>query len=667
MRQSKEYVFFMRTHTKRLIALLGILQSVLSAQYSTFPEQRETRILQTNPFEKNILSLQQTSLQTLASSWFDVGYYRLELNIFTPSSYLKGRVTIAGRCRLDGVRFLTLDLRNQMHVDSVLVDDQSSPFIQNSSSFEITLPRAAVQNDTLSIDVFYQGTPVPTGFGSFYFDSHEGIPWVYTLSEPYGAKDWWPCKDDPSDKADSADIIVTCDSTFKVGSNGKLTSVVKNSDGTSTHYWKERYPIASYLISIAITNYAQFSNWYRYTNTDSMEVLNYVLPEHLDAALESLPRTIDMLKVFSDLFGQYPFIKEKYGHAEFGKGGAMEHQTMTSTRTFAEDVIAHELAHQWFGDMITCRSWTDLWLNEGFAQYGSALFREQQYGMPSYWTYMNAQLDRARLALGVIGAPDTSSVQDLFNSFRTYSKGAVVLHMLRRVLGDSLFFQSLLAYANDPALKYSTATTQDFQSICERVSGKSLGYFFQEWIYGEGFPTYDYTWTWNTLKDSSVCILNVEQRDTRNNPSFFTMPIDIRLTLGGRDTTVTVYNNAQKQSFTLRCDTPPSAVLLDPDRWILKIAFSGAERPPADYLLEQNFPNPFNGGTTITYRLRRGGPVSLKVYDILGREIITLVESKEPPGFYDFQWIPGTQASGVYFYRLIAGNTSLQKKMIFLK
>jgi len=655
----------MKEHVRGLIFLVGIVHTVLYAQHSS--DTRENRVLQQGLSEKTVLCSQQTSIQTLASSWFDITYYRLELALFTPSSYLKGRVTIAGYCCLDTARTLTLDLMNQMHIDSLLVHGQSNPFVQSKSSFDVPLPQAIVQGDTLSIDVFYQGTPTPTGFGSFFFDSHLGVPWVYSLSEPYGAKDWWPCKDDPGDKADSADIIVSCDSTFKVGSNGKLTSVVNHGNGTSTHFWKERYSIASYLISIAVTNYAQFSNWYQYTSTDSMEVLNYVLPEHLNDALAALPRTIDMLKVFSNLFGQYPFIKEKYGHAEFGKGGAMEHQTMTSTRTFEEDVISHELAHQWFGDMITCRSWADLWLNEGFAQYSSALYREYYYGMPSYWEYMNTQLDRARLALGVIGIPDTSSARELFNSYRIYSKGSVVLQMLRHVMGDSLFMQSLFVYANDPALKYGTATIHDFQLTCERVYGKTLGYFFQEWIYGEGFPTYDYSWTWNALKDSSVLTVNVEQRDTRNNPSFFTMPIDFRITSNGKDTTVTMFNNAQQQSFTMRCDVQPSAVVLDPEGWLLKFAYSGEDRPPEDYVLEQNFPNPFNSGTTITYRLRRGGPVSLKVYDILGREIATLVEAKQPPGIYEVQWIPRMQASGLYVHRLIAGETALQKKMIFLK
>ncbi|MGD0037840.1 MAG: M1 family aminopeptidase, partial [Bacteroidota bacterium] len=505
------------------------------------------------------------------------------------------------------------------------------------------------------------------GFGSFVFDSHSGVPWVHSLSEPYGAKDWWPCKNDPSDKADSADIIITCDSNLKAGSEGTLVSVVNNGNGTSTYHWKERYPIASYLISIAITNYAQFSNWFRYSTTDSMEIINYVLPEHDSIALQSLPRVVNMLAIYSNLFGLYPFIKEKYGHAEISGGSSMEHQTMTSITSFNEDVLSHELAHQWFGDMITCQTWSDLWLNEGFAQYSSALYRERQYGVNSYWAYMNPQIDQAKLSQGAIGIPDTSSVSNLFNSSRIYSKGATVLHMLRHVLGDSTFFLSLYAYANDSALKYSTATIKDFQSVCEAVSGKSLAFFFQEWLYGDRFPDYSYSWAWKSLGDSSVILLTITQTNIGTTPSFYTMPIDIQITAAGLNKTFTVFNNAQRQTFVVNCPIKPSAVLLDPEGWILKYSFDENDLPPSTYLLEQNYPNPFNSTTTISYQIPEREQVVLKIYDVLGREVATLVDTKQFSGFYEYQWHAQNIASGIYFYYLNAGSVRLQKKMVLIK
>ena len=604
--------------------------------------------------------------ETAASTWFDVTYYRLALEIFTQSNSLKGKVTIAGICR-DSTRALTLDLMNRMHVDSVLVGGQPRPFMQNIEWFDISLPRLYSIGEILSVDIYYEGNSFATGFGSFVFDSHSGAPWVHSLSEPYGAKDWWPCKNDPSDKADSADIIITCDSTMKVGSEGTLVSVVTNGNGTSTHHWKERYPIASYLISIAITDYDQFSNWFRYSATDSMEVLNYVLPEHDSAAIQSLPHVVDMLAVYSNLFGLYPFIKEKYGHAEISGSSSMEHQTMTSLTTFNEDVLSHELAHQWFGDMITCRTWSDLWLNEGFAQYCSALYRERQYGVNSYRIYMNTQIDQAKLSHGAIGIADTSSVANLFNSPRIYSKGAAVLHMLRHVLGDSIFFLSLYSYANDPALKYATATIRDFQSVCETVSGKNLAYFFQEWLYGDRVPEYNYSWRWTSLGDSSFVTLNILQTNIGTSPSFYTMPIDVRITAAGTNKTFTVFNNSEEQVFIIHCPVKPSAVILDPEEWILKYSFDESNLLPSTYLLEQNYPNPFNSSTTISYQIPHREHVVLTIYDILGREAATIVDAVQYSGIYEYRWNPENKASGIYFYRLNTGSVQIQKKMVFLK
>jgi len=609
---------------------------------------------------------QQAPTSSEASGWFDVTYDSLALDVDAHTAYLKGAVTIAGICRQDGSRQLTLDLSNAMHIDSVHVNGVRTSCVQAANSFTIALDRSYQSGEILSATVFYEGVPVASGFGSIVFSSHAGVPWIFTLSEPYGAKDWWPCKNDPSDKADSADILITCDSAYRVGSQGVLVSVVNLGNGKSIYHWRERYPIASYLISIAISNYVQFSNWYRYSATDSMEVLNYVLPEDYAAALQNLPRVIDMLSIYSSLYGQYPFIKEKYGHSEFALGG-MEHQTMTSISTFQENVVSHELAHQWFGDMITCRTWSDLWLNEAFAQYSSALYLEKEYGVNSYWDYINTQIHSGLSAPGEIGAPDTSTAGSLFNNPLIYCKGASVLHMLRHLLGDSTFFRALRAYANDPQLIYSTASTQDFERVCETVSGKNLGYFFREWIYGEGFPDYQYSWNWKSTGSSHILTIDITQPANRANPAFFTMPIDVRITMNGIDTTVTVFNNAPTQSFTIQCPSEPTSVVLDPDGWILKLTFLASNIPPTELALDQNYPNPFNSGTKIKYSLPKLEQVSLRIYDMLGRRIVLLVDTKQMPGFYEVEWSPGGLASGVYICRLVAGDSRIQKKMILLR
>jgi aminopeptidase N len=644
-----------QTHVHIVLAVLCIFL------HSAFGQTHSISV-----FEKNAFINRQVMPKSEASIWFDVTYYKLDLEISSQPNYLKGEVNIVGICRQNNSQSLTLDLGNTLHVDSIHVNGKGSNFFQKSSSFDITLDRPLQFGEILSINIFYRGTPAASGFGSFVFNIHSGVPWVYSLSEPFGASDWWPCKNIPSDKADSADIIVTCDSMYKVGSQGTLVSVVNHGNGKSTYNWKERYPIAPYLISIAMSNYVQFSNWFRYTPTDSMEIINYVLPEHYENALQTLPKVIDMLSIYSNLYGLYPFIKEKYGHAEFGSGG-MEHQTMTSLGTFEEDVIAHELAHQWFGDMITCQSWSDLWLNESFAQYSTALYRENKYGVSSYWNYINSQRQIGMTARGVIGSPDTSSPNRLFDSPLIYSKGASVLHMLRHVLGDSIFFHSMHAYANDSLLKYSTAITKNFQNVCENVSNTNLGYFFKEWIYGENIPNYEYSWDWKSSGDSAILTINIDQPIGRINPTYFTMPIDVRIRTAGRDTMVTIFNNAQAQTFKIRFPTQPASVLLDPEGWILKTVFSKSDYPPSDYLLKQNYPNPFNATTKIKYMIPKSVNVTLKIYDVLGREVTTLVDSKQTQGSYECQWSSQNFNSGVYFYRLNAGEIQLQKKMILLR
>jgi aminopeptidase N len=654
------------------LALVGFLFSMSDGQHQT---GSQLPAIEAAAHEKNSLLKTQSFYQSAASPWLDVTYYRLQLNISTVESIMEGRCTVVGTCAGDAIGSLALDLVNRMKVDSTFINGARTTFSQSTSSMSVTLDRVYRAGEMMSIDIYYEGSPLATGFGSFEFDSHNSEPWVYTLSEPSGARDWWPCKDDPSDKADSADVLVTCDSSFKVGSNGSLVSIVNNGDGTSTTHWEERYPIASYLISFALTNYAQFSNWFHYSPTDSMQVLNYVLPEHLGSAIATLPKTVDMLSVYSNLFGLYPFIKEKYGHSEFGRGGAMEHQTMTSTTTFDEDVISHELAHQWFGDKITCRTWGDLWLNEGFAQYCSGLFREKEYGVNSYQTYMNYQMSLAVKADGAIGMPDTSSVRNLFDGPRMYNKGSTVLHMLRHVLGDSVFFRAFKTYANTPALQYSSAGIRDFQNVCENVSGQNLEYFFSEWIYGEGFPEYGYSWSSSSLGNSSQVTIFLEQSVSGGNPEFFTMPVDILLTAPGWDTVVTVFNNSLSQQFKINVSTKPTNVLIDPNGWILKTAISNANVPPGQYSLGQNYPNPFNPRTSITFRLPQRSMITLRVYDVLGREVATIQDEQKVAGLYSVDWDPSNISSGVYFYRLSArpitntqiGSFVQTKKMLLMK
>jgi len=505
-----------------------------------------------------------------ATQSIDAKYYKLDLKITTSPQYLKGMLAMNAVSRQDNLSAITLDLMSALTIDSVRVGGIKTSFTQHPTSFDLTLDRLYNSGELINVEVFYQGVPGSSGFGSFEFSSHLSVPWVWTLSEPYGAKDWWPCNDHPSDKADSADIYVTCDASYKVGSNGSLISIADNGDGTATHYWKTIYPISTYLIAVALTNFSEFSNWFKYTPTDSMVVLNYVLPEHLSSAQSGLPVAVTGLTIFSNLFGLYPFINEKYGHAEFGWGGGMEHQTMTYLGGFSEGLVIHELSHQWFGDMITCGTWPDLWLNEGFATYCEALYYEKKYGMSTYWSSMNSKMNSAKTATGTLYLQDTSSVGYMFNGARVYNKGASALHMLRHVVGDTMFFHSMYNYANDPNYKFGTATTADFQSVFEAITGKDLNYFFNEWLYGEKYPRYTYGWTSEPSLAGYTVTIGLSQTTATTNPTFFTMPIDFKIYSTGWDTTVVLFNDQSPQTFSFDVSHHPTSVQLDPQGWILK-------------------------------------------------------------------------------------------------
>ena len=665
-----------------MLSMLGLLlmAQFLLAQESESYLKGEFRAQEARRFQ--ILAKQSGTL-TPGQEGFDVTYYKLDLNLSVSPSYLSGSVKMAARVLISNLSSITLDLMNAMKVDSVLDGPTKVVFSQQPSTLNITLRRPYQKNDTLSVTVFYQGTPGSSGFGSFIFSSNGNSPWVWSLSEPYGAKDWWPCKDNLGDKADSVDIWVTCESRFKVGSEGKLVDVVNNGNGTRTHKWQHRYPIATYLISIAVAEYAESSAWFKY-GTDSMIVLNYAIPSSDTQAKTALPQIVNNLRIYSDLFGLYPFFKEKYGHSQFGWGGGMEHQTMTSLINFGESLVAHEMAHQWFGDMITCQTWPHIWLNEGFATYCVALYYEKKSGSTAYWNEVNNNiLSGIKGTPGSVYVTDTSTVAHVFNTALVYHKGGTVLHMLRHVLGDTLFFRSMRQYAQDPRFRFATASTEDFQSVCEAVSGTvagSLNYFFKEWIYGEKYPSYQYQW--GKQKSDSVYRVRVllSQSTGTNNPAFFQMPIDFRFIGTGLDTTFTVFNNTPNQVFVFTLSKDPTTFQLDPNNWILRdvsgtmVNVEKVSNVPSEFALLQNYPNPFNPSTIIPFELSARSSVGIEVYNALGALVDVLIDDQMLDAgrhIVRFNGATVTGASlpsGVYYYRLKASGSTLQtRKMIYLR
>jgi len=520
---------------------------------------------------ENIQSIFSSRVSSTKQADFDVHYYRIELDIDPSTKTINGNVTTTATSIIDGLEEVTLDFFDNMKVDSILSNGTPVDFTHANNELTVTLPTSYNVDESFNVIVYYSGSPVSAGgFASFTIRQHQGTPIISTLSEPFGAPTWWPCKDDPADKADSVDIIINVPDNLIVASNGVLVSEIQNYNNTKTFHWAERYPISTYLVSLAITNYEVFSDYYKYSDTDSMEVVYYVYPEHLEAAMEDFNVTVDMIEYFSEIFGLYPFINEKYGMAEFPWGGAMEHQTCTSYGSglirgdhWYDYINAHELAHQWFGDLITMKSWSHIWLNEGFASYSEALWTEHIDGKDAYLEYMDS-FDQGLFPTSVF-VYDSTNIGELF-SRTVYDKGAWVLHMLRYVMGDKSFFDALINYRNTFA--FNNATTEDFQKICEKEYGENLDWFFDQWIYGRYRPSFEYVWSDSTDGNNFFVTLDLDQVQT--NTGLFKMPLDIKITTASTETTIVVWDSLASQSFQFQLTERPTDVAIDPDGWILK-------------------------------------------------------------------------------------------------
>ena len=532
---------------------------------------QQIREMEQARFEKMQTALFSQSLKT-DQSGFDVHFYRIELEVDPTEQTIGGNVVVSAKATIDALNQITLDFYDNMAIDSITSNSTSLNFTRDSNQLTIDLPNNYNIDESFTVTVFYNGHPVPAGgFASFTFRQHEGAPIISTLSQPFGAPTWWPCKDNPADKVDSVDIIITVPDTLVVASNGKLTSEIQNVNNTKTFHWEERYPISTYLVSLAISNYEVFKDYYLYGANDSMEVVYYVYPEDYTNAVEDFSVTVDMIEYFSSVFGQYPFIEEKYGMAEFPWGGAMEHQTCTS---YGEDLItgnhffdyinAHELAHQWFGDLITIKSWAHIWLNEGFASYSEALWTENIEGEQGLLDYM-AEFDQGLFPTSVF-VYDSLDIGELF-SRTVYDKGAWVLHMLRHVMGDTTFFNALVNYRN--TFSFSNATTEDFRDICEIEYGGDLDWFFDEWVYGMYRPNYEYVWTDSTIGNDHLITLTLEQVQT--NTGLFKMPLDVVISTFSGDTTFVIWDSLESQTFEFLLNEEPTNLLIDPDGWVLKI------------------------------------------------------------------------------------------------
>jgi len=501
----------------------------------------------------------------------DITRHNLWLRIDPAVRYVSGKVVTYFRWQGPDYSQLFFDLHDTLSVDSAVYRGRAiAPDRSEKNLLKLTLPtgqRAAYD----SVTIFYKGVP-PTSasaFGSFVQARHGGAPVIWTLSEPYGAKDWWPCKQDLADKIDSVDMRIECPVGNKAASNGLLKSVRPTTAGWQEYYWQSRNKIVCYLIAFSVTNYEEHTYKFKLRD-DSLLYQNYVYPENLTAANRTrINWLVPVMRVFDSLYGPYPFKDEKYGHAEFSWGGGMEHQTMSSVTGYDGGLLAHEVAHQWFGNHVTCGSWQDLWLNEGFATYSEYLSRvfTGQRSSARNWRAAVVNFITSTPGGSVI-VDDTTSINRLFDGRLTYFKGAYVLHNLRWIVGDSAFFAALRNYLADPKLANGFARTTDLQRHVEQASGKQLGEYFRDYIYGQGFPTYSVRYQ----QPGATNIINIQISQTTSHPSvsFFEnkVPLVINYNSGLSDT-IALDNTFNLQVYSLPTRGVVLNVAYDPLFWVI--------------------------------------------------------------------------------------------------
>lgn len=610
-------------------------------------------------------------------SEFDSRYVKIDIEVQISTETIQATVQTQFQSLVDGLTEITLDFDDALTVDSVFANATSYTLI--GETLTVTLDQAYNTGETFSVATTYHGQPrVVGGLKGFRFESHQGIPVVATLCTPYLAHMWWPCVDGPADKLDSVHLWITIPDTSYAGfplyaaSNGKLMNVTYPRQGWVTYEWHENYPVVPYYVSLAITNYHIYSHFYSY-DTDSMEVPYYVFPEHYGQSQGTFAETVDMITYFASLFGEYPFITEKYSMAEIGFYGAIEKQTKTIMGGVSSGwymVVVHELAHMWFADGISPTSWHHCWVNEGFATYLEALWWGDKYGTTAYHNYMD---DLKYWDGGTIYLEDISNPFQIFLTI-CYDKGAWVLHMLRHVVGDSLFFDIMHDYATDPQYMYGNASTEDFQQVCETASGMDLSDFFDQWIYDEYYPMYDWWWSYSAQKGRYQVLIGIRQTQRNNGwRPIFSMPIDLVFHLPSGDTTVVVQNNDTLQMYQFQFDEIPTAVDFDPEEWILRYAEEGIEETETSPLAGLSHPvlscspNPVFSVAQIEYVLPNPAEISIDLYNVAGQRITRLEHGRKHAGTHHFQWNANNLPSGVYFLHLTIPESILTHKVTLLR
>jgi aminopeptidase N len=618
---------------------------------------------------------------------YDVLNYKLNVDLYScyfspyPKSFTaKNIMTFRVDSTLSSIK---LNANNtSLTIDSIkLGNGVNLAFTHTSNIVTVTLDRVYSVGEIVTIRISYRHNNVTDA--SFYNSGSSG--YVFTDAEPEGARGWFPCWDRPSDKA-TVDLTakVPLSLAVRLGGNGRLNDSTITGDSLFYH-WVSRDPLSTYLtVMTSKVGYTlNIVYWHRPSNPlDSVPLRLYSPSTASSLAIANILPTATTY--FSAAFGEMPFEKNGFCYVPNSAGftwGGMENQTLTTINSWNENTTLHEYAHQWFGDMITCATWSNIWLNEGFATWNESYWVERTGGYTAYKNMINT--DASSYMSGnpgwAISVPSwdvtTPDANTLFNFAITYCKGSCVLHLLRYTLGDTLFFRGMKAYATDTTnFKLKNATIPEYFAKMGSVAGQDLTWFYNAWIYQPNHPVYQNGYNFVNTSGNTWRI-NFLAKQTQTNAGFFPIPIEIKFSFStGADTTVRVMNSINNQLFSFYFNRQPTNVVFDPNNMIVIKTASlvmGIDETqsitPNNFELYQNEPNPFNPVTNISYDIAKNSHVKLVVYDLLGKEIKTLVNENKTAGRYSVSFNGMNLPSGLYLYRIETDNYTQVKKMMMVK
>jgi aminopeptidase N len=512
---------------------------------------------------------------------YDVQHYDLAIRFNIIKQSFIGSVKIQAII-LEPISTFVLSASNEtLTIDSVTYKNKRVRFDHREGHVFVNLAEYVEEKSEIEVKVYYRGVSKFQGQyegGGVTMSIVRGLGRIATTSQPNFARTWWVCKDSPGDKA-TATISITVPSNLTAVSNGLLLST-ERSVNTTTYRWGTQYPIATYLVAITAAKYKHYTEQYTGANGQKMKVFYYIFPEDFEKAKIDFENVRGMLRYFAATFCEYPFINEKFGFVEVSGNMTMENQTicsiderlLTGDKQF-ESTVLHEVAHQWWGNLITPMSWQHTWLNEGFATYAEALYIEHTRGQQAYHQYMNQLMavKQGHYNGSVFGRSDTV----FWDSFspRVYYKGAIVLHMLRGVVGDSAFFSIVKNYLNNPKLRYGNAQTEDFIVECEKVTKRSMKWFFDQWVYAytESIdrPEYEYSWNESSVSSEHSILLAIEQKTA--SQQLYRMPMKVYVTTSEAEYIFSVVDSLPFQQFRFSVANKPTSIEVDKKDWIFKI------------------------------------------------------------------------------------------------